>query len=554
VTAPPLTELAGWDVPLLRGAVGTLGLVADRLAPWRHRLDEVGRHLAAAECWSGPAGTAAADALRQVSTVSTGVHAALSDSHACLDALVASAAEAQELAAAALAMAAAGGLTLDVTGQLVVERAALHPSLAAADHRAARVATPDAVEALAGQVGALAAEALAAGARAVAAASGAGGPLTRLGPAGSAVPRSFDDLLPRLSPVGPVPPPHVPATGSPREVAAWWSALTVDQQLVLLDTDPAAAGTLEGLPAWARDRANRHLLAAELRGLPDGGEEHAMAVAVAARIAEQEAAGQAVQLLQFDPAADLVALSLGDLDTATAVAVLVPGIRTTAVDDLPALTGDARDVAAAARAAAERAPAVGPDTGTSAPAAADDLALATVVWLGYRTPGLLGAPFRGAADRGGPALDRALDGLAAARTGPHPAPRTTVLAHSYGTVVTGVAARQPGRLAADAVVLLGSPGVQAWSARALESPEVYGAWSRADLVSLSAAFGSGPTEPWFGDVELPTEYTQGHGEYYDRDRPTLAAIGAVVAGTEILAPGDAENPAEGRPAEREAPG
>jgi hypothetical protein len=45
---------------------------------------------------------------------------------------------------------------------------------------------------------------------------------------------------------------------------------------------------------------------------------------------------------------------------------------------------------------------------------------------------------------------------------------------------------------------------------------------------VTAGFGSGPTDPWFGDVELPTDATQGHTQYYDADRPTLAAIGEVV--------------------------
>ncbi len=108
-----LSDLARWDVPQLRGAVGTLSRVAERLVPWRFRLDAVGRRLATAECWSGPAGTATAAALLEVSTVSTGEQDALEESARLLDALVAAADEAQELAAAALAEAAAGGVGLD---------------------------------------------------------------------------------------------------------------------------------------------------------------------------------------------------------------------------------------------------------------------------------------------------------------------------------------------------------------------------------------------------------------------------------------------------------
>ena len=35
----------------------------------------------------------------------------------------------------------------------------------------------------------------------------------------------------------------------------------------------------------------------------------------------------------------------------------------------------------------------------------------------------------------------------------------------------------------------------------------------------------------FGSTGLPVDRDAGHSEYYDRDRPTLAALGEVVAGT-----------------------
>jgi pimeloyl-ACP methyl ester carboxylesterase len=169
---------------------------------------------------------------------------------------------------------------------------------------------------------------------------------------------------------------------------------------------------------------------------------------------------------------------------------------------------------------------------SAASAAAPGLAVAAVAWLGYRTPTVATMALPGAARRGGAALDRALDGLAAARAAPGTgrAPRTTVVAHSYGTVVAGQAARAPGRLAADALVLLGSPGVRAQKAEDLEAEEVYGAASWSDPISWVQWFGNAPADGSFDDVALPTERTQGHTQYYDADRPTLAAIGQVVAG------------------------
>jgi hypothetical protein len=105
-----------------------------------------------------------------------------------------------------------------------------------------------------------------------------------------------------------------------------------------------------------------------------------------------------------------------------------------------------------------------------------------------------------------------------------------VVAHSYGTVVAGEAVRAPGRLAADALVLLGSPGVPGSADGDLEAGEVHGAWSPADPVSWLGWFGASPFDGFFGDAPLPTEPTEGHTDYYDPDRPTLAAIGQVVAG------------------------
>ncbi|MFQ1003428.1 alpha/beta hydrolase [Modestobacter sp. SSW1-42] len=510
MTAPlttPLTTLADWDLPLLRGCVGTLDLVAERLLPWRYRLDDLGRRLGDAECWSGPAGTAAAAALVELSTVAGAVTGAVAGSLHDLQGLTGAAAEAQERAERARALAASAGIGLDAAGHAVgvpPAHAAMSPDQAADVAAGARAA---------GWAEAAAEDALAAAARAGECARAAAGPLAVLGVV--AAPVSFADLVTRLPGTSV---PQVPAGGDPQAVASWWTSLSAAAQQAVIAAQPGAVGALDGLPGWARDQANRLGLATASQHLPPGSPGAATARAVQAQLAEVEAAGAVAQLLQFDPAGDLVALAVGDVDTAAAVGVLVPGIETTPADDLPGLVGDARDVA------------------TVAAAAAPGLAVATVAWLGYRTPGWRTAWSPGAAVRGGPALDRALDGLAAARTAP-PAvvraapPRTTVLAHSYGTVVTGQAVRAPGRLAADAVVLLGSPGVPGGGADDLEAAEVYGAWSPADPVSLLDWFGDTPADRSFGDVDLPTDPTQWHTRYYDRDRPTLAAIGEVVAGT-----------------------
>lgn len=497
-----LATVAAWDVPLVRGAVVTLGAVVGRLPSWRARLAEVAQALEGSDCWSGPAAASAAAAVFALSAVATAVDAALQSSLAELERLAREADAAQELAAEALAMARhlEGGLTAPLTAhsRLGEVTSALVPW----------AASPDPEPALA------AAEAALRHAAAVAAAAcGAGAALARLGVRNAFAPADFSDLADLVLPIAPV---EVRAGGSPQEVAAWWAGLSAGAQLAAVRGSPAAIGALDGVPAWARDRANRILLD---RAVHHGGTSPAAgtARAVAERIWVEEAAGRRVQLHALDLEGEQVVLVLGDLDTADAVGLLVPGVNNSPVGDLHRLLGDARDVGAAAR-----------DAGPG-------LEVATVVWLGYASPDdLWEMGTRFAAWDGGPDLAAALDGLAAARVanGSRP-PRTTVLAHSYGTVVTDEAADAPGRLAADAIVLLGSPGMEPAGADGLEAPEVYDAASIGDLVAVSGYFGVPTYARRYGSTSLPVERSMGHSDYYDPAYPTLAAMGAVVAGARL---------------------
>ena len=497
-----LTAIAAWDVPLVRGAVVTLGAVAGRLPVWRARLAEVARALEAADCWSGPAATSAASAVYDLSAVATAVDTALQESLDRFELLLREADAAQECATDALAMArtlevgplAAHSRLADAVSELVPEAAAPDPgpALAAAD-AALRHAAAVAV-----------------------AAAEAGTALAGLGVRDAFAPADFWDLAGRIQLVGPVAPPEVRAAGTPGEVASWWAGLSAGAQLAALRASPGTIGALDGVPAWARDRANRLLLD---RGLRDAGTTTAAktARAVAERIAIEEAAGRPVQLHLLDLEAEQVVLVLGDLDTAEAVGLLVPGINNSPDGDLHRLLGDARDVAGAAR-----------DAGPG-------VDVATAVWLGYASPDNpweIGTRF--AAWDGGPHLAAALDGMAAARAvSGTPLPRTTVLAHSYGTVVVDEATDAPGRLAADAVVLLGSPGMEPEGADGLEAPEVYDAASFGDPISWSGYFGGPTYARSFGSSGLPVDRMMGHSDYYDPEFPTLAAIGAVVAGVRV---------------------
>jgi hypothetical protein len=494
-----LLAVSAWDVPLLRRAVGGLAGTFDRLRTWRARLEAVGRSLESGDCWSGAAAGSAVAALYDLSAVTSAVDAALSASLSAYERLVLEADTAQALAAQALGAARAPVPDLDAYEHLTATLQSLVPAAAATD-----IAPPPA----AGDA------ALRHAAVAAAAAAATGDTLAGLGVRDAFVPAVFGGLLARVPVMGPFPAPLLPAPGPPDDVAAWWSGLSAAARLAAIARWPAEVGALEGLPSWARDQANRVLLDRALRDPRTPPAAALTAGVVARRIAAEESAGQQVQLHLLDLAGDRVVLGLGDLDTAEAVAVLVPGIGNSPADDLAGLVADARHVGAAAR------------------AAAPGMAVATAVWLGYRPPATVWATVtRTAAWRGGPALAASLAGLAAARTATGTGqPRTTVVAHSYGTLVVDEAADVPGILAADAVVLLGSPGMED-DAASLEAPVVVDAAAAGDLVPRLQWFGdSGTQDQDYGATELPVEPGMGHSDYYDPSHPTLAAIGEVVTG------------------------
>jgi hypothetical protein len=500
VNAPALAEIAGWDVPLLRGAVWTLDSVAGGLPAWRARVEAVGRSLEDARCWYGPAAQSAGAALGEVSAVATAVTAALGASLEHAQRLLAEAGTAQELDERALAAAASVPVVLDGAGRLVSLPAV--PAGGEAGLGADQTA-------VALQAQGLAEDALAAATRAGHAASEVVDALTPLGAGRGLVPASFGDLAASIPEVRTSAVPHL--GDSPSEVAQWWAGLSAAARAGVIARTPSLVGGLEGVPAWARDEANRAHLGRVLADPSTPG--HAVAVSVAAEIARKEAAGEEVQLQQFQPGEELVALAVGDLDTADHVALLVPGTGNDPVEDLDGLVDDAAAVADAATAAA--------------PAAT----VATIAWMGYRPPSNLAkASSPHYSWPGGRALDAALDGLAAARAStPAGRPHTTVIGHSYGTLVIDRAADAPGSLAAEDVVLLGSPGMDN-RAPELEVERVYEASAPADPIAWAEFHGEQTWEDSFGAVELPTDPVMMHWEYYDEWFPTRAAIGEVVAG------------------------
>ncbi|MGX1881695.1 alpha/beta hydrolase [Streptomyces sp. NPDC055287] len=161
---------------------------------------------------------------------------------------------------------------------------------------------------------------------------------------------------------------------------------------------------------------------------------------------------------------------------------------------------------------------------------------AVVAWLGYRTPGTVSPEVLtpGRADDAAPALRRFVAELRAAR----PAARTSLLCHSYGSVVCGRAAS--GLEVAD-IVLYGSPGTGAADAAALRTrATVWAGRGTADWISgvpktqlqlpfVTLGLGCDPVSREFG-ARLFAAGDGGHSDYLKPGSLSLENIARIVSG------------------------
>ena len=297
--------------------------------------------------------------------------------------------------------------------------------------------------------------------------------------------------------------PDVPQPNwSPSQNAAWWNSLPEERKKFLIDHCPDDIRHLDGLPAAARDQANRRAL----DGYVDAnGKEHQGALKDAKRAVEEaqlaydiadkkqannktdgyvaakkgdaqiklERAKEAYEdlkaireqtandvraskglapayLLDFNYDNDYhrttAIVSSGNPDTATHVSTLVPGIGTNVRGDL------AKYVATNDRLRAQ-----------TAHAGADPNNVATISYLGYVAPkndGLnnIQAADIGYANRAAPVLARFEEGLRANAEANHHKFTNTLVTHSYGSTTGGKAAALMAPGTVDRLILTGSPG------------------------------------------------------------------------------------------------
>jgi hypothetical protein len=320
-----------------------------------------------------------------------------------------------------------------------------------------------------------------------------------------------------------------PAGTAPALVRQWWAALTTDERDRAVLARPGELGALDGLPASVRSAANERRLERDIAALqgqsnltPGQRRWLGNCLAVQRQLAAVRADDGAAQLLVFDPTAfgyqGRAAIAVGDVDTADNVAFLVPGLGSDVLGSTASLTGTALRVEVEAHR-------VAPDETT-----------ATVAWLGYDAPGLVGGAVDDAAQDGAELL---VDDVLAVQAARQLAPHLTVVAHSYGTTTAGLALHDA-RTGPDDLVLVGSPGAGVDRAADLEVPagHVFVGASSRDPVSYVDRFGADPAYESFGAVRFRAEAVGrswhlsfgDHTTYFDPHSESLANIAHVVTG------------------------
>ncbi|MEP6696643.1 MAG: alpha/beta hydrolase [Pseudonocardiales bacterium] len=309
--------------------------------------------------------------------------------------------------------------------------------------------------------------------------------------------------------------------GNPVALQAFVVSLPPAARAGLVTGVPDLVGPADGVPPEMRYAANRLVL---MRGLTLA--RRRGDAAQVRRIAGWLRGGR--QFLLVDLAGGRLAEVFGDLATATHVAVVVPGILND-VTNFDALAVDAANLQG-------QAAGLGND------------GVAAVAWLGYRTPGLIDAPFDDRAVAAGHRLADLVAGLVL-RAGV----TTTVIAHSYGSMLAGRSLRAGLRV--DAVVVLGSPGMIAGTVAGLDAApgtRLFAGRAPGDYVSLSENFGRDPSDPRFGATRIATHSAgqagpAGHTNYFTGQSECTRNLARIITGqygdVSVIAPSGMERAA-----------
>jgi hypothetical protein len=356
---------------------------------------------------------------------------------------------------------------------------------------------------------------------------------------------------------------------TPAEVSLAFESMLPPVAIALAQGSPDLVGGLNGTPPEVRYLANRLLIEteiarmqtqiAEMQTQPAGGPprwfdpDHRIGLFQVSSLTDAMIAHfenqigeyrrwlqEDRQILLFDPVGDgRVVEVFGDLASASPIAVVVPG----AGNQLTSFSqgeGGFRQNAADLFAAAS-------DLGGAG--------VATIAWLGYDPPDGIDATLKSAARDGAASLGLFLQGI-----DPQSDSSITVVAHSYGSVLAGLAAGSG--IEADNLVFIGSPGTtldhadnanlrpggRVWAALARNDPigvavspselpaawvppSVAPAWFMFDLVDDGAEelwHGTGPTTDGFGALQITTDGSSGHSDYFEAG--SLTNLARIVQG------------------------
>ncbi|HEV3292996.1 MAG TPA: alpha/beta hydrolase [Streptosporangiaceae bacterium] len=223
------------------------------------------------------------------------------------------------------------------------------------------------------------------------------------------------------------------------------------------------------------------------------------------------------QVLFFDPSGQgVAAMVIGNLATATRVAILVPGSDTTLATFFSRGSSSPGGGAEALAAQAHR---LDPEE-----------RLAIIAWLGYPAPAMLspGVMTSGDASQGAQALRPLVTALA------EHGDQVTLLCHSYGSVVCGLAAPH---LPVTDIAVFGSPGMDASSVASLDTGARVWAGREADddvkyvphIQLFGLGFGADPMSPGFGARIFATG-DGGHSGYLDPGSVSLRNLTYIALG------------------------
>ncbi|MBC9714575.1 hypothetical protein H9Y04_18625 [Streptomyces sp. TRM66268-LWL] len=290
---------------------------------------------------------------------------------------------------------------------------------------------------------------------------------------------------------------QVPVDKSPAERKAWWDGLSPAQRDEFLALAPEVIGNLDGIPATARDEANRAHLPMLIDQMEAAGGEDAKTMLTGLRRIEErlhEPTRPPMFLLGVGAEGNGRAIvSFGDPDKARNVSAYVPGLGTKLDEEFANGTVDrALHTAVGAR--------------------RYDPSSASIVWLGYdapqTSPGDLvsgeSVMSEAQAAKGAPAYNEFMAGVSA--TNRNADPHVTAVGHSYGSLTVGLAAQREGGIpGADDIVLVGSPGTSADKASDLNVGKDHGgplvSWAFGDLADQgddNVWFGKDPASETFG--------------------------------------------------------